>query len=66
VFSIWTYLIIGWIGWDDYIAIAIGCVGSTIHITSLINSTSSTWMLSITWSKLGSGCSSMLPYVIVV
>jgi hypothetical protein len=43
-------------------------VGFVMGITSSTNSTcskGSTWMLSIFWSKLGSGFSSMLPCVFV-
>jgi len=48
-----------------FLAITISCVGSIMGTIGSTNSTSSTWMLSITWSKLGSSFSSMLPCVAV-
>jgi len=36
-----------------------------METTSSINTAGSTWILSITWSKLGLGFSSMLPYVAI-
>jgi hypothetical protein len=36
-----------------------------METTSSINTTRSTWILSITLSKLGLGSSSMLPYVAI-
>ncbi len=67
-FFIWTNSTIGWIGCDDFVAKITCCVGFVMGITSSTNSTcskGSTWMLSIFWSKLGSGFSSMLPCVFV-
>jgi hypothetical protein len=54
---------IGWIGCDNFVATTIGYVGSAIGTIGL---TCSTWMLSIAWSRLGSGSSSRLPYPTVV
>ncbi len=51
-----------WTNWNDSIATIASSVMETISST---NTTSSVWMLSITWSKLGSGSSSMLICVIM-
>jgi len=61
-FSICTGSITSWIGWDDYV---VTTVGSIMETTCLANIICSTWMLSITWSKLGLGSSSMLPCIVV-
>jgi hypothetical protein len=49
--------------WTDSNDFTITTVGSVMEITGLVNTTCSTWML-ITWSKLGSSSSSMLPCVV--
>ncbi len=64
-FSIWTSSTIGWTGWDDFVATTIGCVGFVMGTIGLVDSTFSTWMLSITLSKLGLGSSLMLPCVAI-
>ncbi len=61
-FSICTSSTTSWIYWYDFVATI---TDSIMETTSLVNTTCSTWMLLITWSRLGSGSSSMLPYVIV-
>ncbi len=64
-FSICIGSITCWTNWDDFVAITIGCVGSTMDITSLIDTTCSILMLLIIWCRLGSGSSLMLPCVAV-
>jgi hypothetical protein len=47
-FSTCTSSTIGWTSCDDFATTTIGCVGFVIGTISSIDSTSSTWMLSIT------------------
>ncbi len=65
-FFTWIGSTTSWTGCDDYTTATIGCLGSTIDTTCWIGSIGSTWMLSITWSRLGSSYSSKLPCIIVV
>ncbi len=64
-YSICISLTTSWTCLDDYVATTTTCVGFAMDNTGVIDTTSSTWMLSITWSKLGSSSSSMLPCVVV-
>jgi hypothetical protein len=61
-FSIYIGSIIGWTCWNNNVTTG---AGSVMEIINSANITCSTWMLSITWSRLGSSFSSMLPYVII-
>lgn len=56
-FSIWT----SWTSWNDYVV----ATATSLIETTCSTDTSSIWMLSITWSKLGLGSFSMLPYVTI-
>ncbi len=51
-----------WTGWNDFIATIVGFIMESIRSIDTIGST---WILSITWSKLGSVSSSTLPYIVV-
>jgi hypothetical protein len=62
-FFTWTFSTTCWIGCDAFVGITIGCLNSIINTTC---STSLTWMLSITWFRLGLGFSFRLPYVVIV
>jgi hypothetical protein len=57
-FSICTSSTTCWKGWNDSIIVA---ADSIIETTCSTNTTSSIWMLLVTWSELGLGYSSMLP-----
>ncbi len=61
-FSICTGSTIDWIGWDDSIVIVAGYV---MKIIGIVDTIGSSWILVITWSRLGSSSSSMLSYVVV-
>jgi hypothetical protein len=61
-FSICTCSTTSWTNWDDYVATVASFVMKTTCSTDIIGSS---WMLLITWSKLGSSFSSMLSCVVV-
>jgi hypothetical protein len=61
-FFIYTNSTTSWTSWNDFIATSISLIMET---TCSTNITGSTWMLSITLSRLGSSSSSMLPYIVV-
>jgi len=61
-FSTWTCSIIGWTSFDAS-ATTTTCYWNSV--ISTIGSTGLAWMLSITWSRLGSCSSFRLPYVTV-
>jgi hypothetical protein len=50
-FSIWTGSTIGWTSCDASITTTTSCLDFVISTTCSTSLTSSTWMLSITWSK---------------
>ncbi len=64
-FFIWIGLTTSWTNCDVFVVTTIGCLNSIIGTTSLTSSIGLTWMLSITYSKLGSSSFYRLPFVAV-